>query len=83
MPSHEMAKKLSAELGKPVSADWVRKKLSAARAQFCHYLYEETAQSLESSDPRDVEQELADVGLLEYCRPYLKDKLSTGPNAAE
>jgi DNA-directed RNA polymerase specialized sigma24 family protein len=74
MPSHEMAEKLTAELARPVTAAWVRKKLEAARERFCRLLYEETAQSLESTDSNDVEQELADLGLLGYCRPFLDRK---------
>jgi RNA polymerase sigma factor (sigma-70 family) len=64
----ELAERLSQQLGKAVSAGWVRKRLFLARAKLRELIRAEVRQSL--SDPTDeaVEQELAEVGLLAYLQ---------------
>ena len=70
--SPQMAEQLSRQLGKPVSAVWVRKRLFLAREKFTDLLLEEVARSLEQATLEDLEQELADLELLDYCRPALE-----------
>jgi len=70
--SHEVAAALSPRLGKPVAAGWVRQTLHRARDQFVGFLLEEVATSLDQPSPDDLQQELADLRLLEYCRPVLE-----------
>lgn len=70
--SSEMAEKLSVQLGKPLNAPAVRKILERARERFADLLLEEISQAIESSSRQAIEEELVDLGLLEYCRPALE-----------
>ncbi|HEY2787391.1 MAG TPA: sigma factor [Fimbriiglobus sp.] len=72
--SAEMAEQLSAELGKPVNAAWVRQVLHRAREKFADILMQEVLRTLREPTVDRLEEELIDIGLLEYCRPAL-DKL--------
>jgi RNA polymerase sigma-70 factor (ECF subfamily) len=67
MASHRMAERLTAELGEPISADAVRKTLERARALFARLLVEEVACSVEPPTAERVEEELAELRLLEFC----------------
>lgn len=67
----QMAEQLAARLGKPVTPEWVRKRLHLARAKFADYLLDEVRQTLEEPTEEALEQELVDLGLLEYCRSAL------------
>jgi RNA polymerase sigma factor (sigma-70 family) len=74
MRSAEMSERLSEQLGKPVNAAWVRQMLHRARDKFADLLLEESMHTLREPTVDQLEQELIDVGLLEYCKPAL-DKL--------
>ena len=69
--SPEMAEHLSRRLGRPVSAVWVRQSLLLAREKFVGFLLEEVEASLRQPTTDHLEEELADLGLLEYCRGEL------------
>jgi hypothetical protein len=56
----------------PLSAAAFRKQLSRARAAFARALVDEVERTLATPTPEAVLEELAEVGLLEYVRPYLK-----------
>jgi hypothetical protein len=56
----------------PLSPTAFRKQLSRARAAFAQALVDEVERTLEKPTPDAVMEELADVGLLKYVRPYLK-----------
>jgi RNA polymerase sigma-70 factor (ECF subfamily) len=70
--SPQMAEQLSARLGKPVTAEWVRKRLFLAREKFTDLLLDEVARSLGDPSADEVEQELIDLGLFDYCRAALE-----------
>ncbi len=72
MRSGELAEALTAQLGKPFTAAGVRQILHRAREQFAELLLAEVQSSLDSHVREEVEAELVDVGLLEYCRPALE-----------
>jgi RNA polymerase sigma-70 factor (ECF subfamily) len=72
LPSARMAEELSPMVGKPLTAAGVRKILERARDKFADLLLEEIAQALEDPSPEQLEQELIDLGLLEYCLPALQ-----------
>jgi DNA-directed RNA polymerase specialized sigma24 family protein len=72
MRSGEMAEQLAAQLGKSFTSAGVRQVLHRARERFAKLLLEEVSNSLESLLREELEQELVDVGLLEYCRPALE-----------
>jgi RNA polymerase sigma-70 factor (ECF subfamily) len=67
--SAEMAEGLGAPLGRPVTAVWVRQTLHRARDKFADLLVHEVLQTLRSPTADQLEEELIDLGLLEYCRP--------------
>ena len=51
-----------------------RQALQRARREFALRLLAEVRASLEEPTPQALEEELADLELLEYCRPYLKQE---------
>jgi RNA polymerase sigma-70 factor (ECF subfamily) len=69
--SPEMAGRLAAQLGRPLTAVGVRQLLHRARERFAEYLLDEVAHALDSPTPEGLEDELADLNLLDYCRPAL------------
>lgn len=69
--SEQMAQELSDQLDKPVNAAWVRQTLHRAREKFAAALVDEVVQTLRQPTINELEQELIDVGLMEYCRPIL------------
>jgi len=75
--SAEMAEGLGRQLGRPVTAENVRSTLRRARAKFAAALVDEVARSLESCSPEDVRGEVAELGLLPYCRPVLDQAAGT------
>lgn len=70
--SEEMAETIGHQLGKPISAASVRQTLHRAREKFAEMLVDEVAQTLANPTLQDLEEELIDVNLLEYCRPALE-----------
>ncbi len=75
--SKEWAEHLAKALGRPYTDGAFRQALRTARKVFAERLIDEVEASV-TNDPRPqaVEEELADLQLLEYCRPYLKDRAS-------
>jgi RNA polymerase sigma-70 factor (ECF subfamily) len=74
MRSPQLAQELSARLGRPFSAVAVRQVLHRAREKFATLLLEEVAHSLESPQDERLEEELVELGLLDYCRPALEKR---------
>jgi DNA-directed RNA polymerase specialized sigma24 family protein len=70
--SPQLAEQLTAQLGRPLTADGVRQTLHRARQKFADLLLTEVAHSLENPRPEQLEQELVELGLFEYCRPALE-----------
>jgi RNA polymerase sigma-70 factor (ECF subfamily) len=70
--SEAMAEQLTAELGRPIAATWVRQSLHRAREQFAEFLFEEIRQTLADPSLDEIEQELAVTGLHTYCKPMLE-----------
>lgn len=71
LSSAQLAVELSAILGKDVTAAGVRKSLERARDLFADLLVEDIVQGLDGPSRERVEEELADLGLLEQCREAL------------
>jgi RNA polymerase sigma-70 factor (ECF subfamily) len=69
--STQLAIELSTLLNKSVSSDWVRQTLHRAREKLAEILIEEVTQTLENPTLHDLEQELIDTDLHQYCRPAL------------
>jgi RNA polymerase sigma-70 factor (ECF subfamily) len=74
LPAHEMATMLGSQLGKELTAYSVRQTLHRARLKFAELLLDEVAHSLAVCNVDEVEEELAELGLLEYCRPALEQR---------
>ena len=69
--SPEMAKQLTVALGKPLSAAAVRQLLHRSREKFAAALVEETRHSLGPAARDQLEEELAELNFLRYCRSAL------------
>jgi RNA polymerase sigma factor (sigma-70 family) len=70
--SSEMAVQLTTPLGQRVTADWVRQTLHRGREKFAEILLAEVADTLRNPTVDELEEELADLGLLCYCQGALK-----------
>jgi RNA polymerase sigma-70 factor (ECF subfamily) len=70
--SAQMAEQLAVQQGKAVTAEWVRKILERARGKFADCLLDDVAHSLDHPSTDQLEEELLDLGLLDYCRPALQ-----------
>ena len=70
--SPELAEELSRKLGRPMTAGAVRQTLHRARDKFAGFLVDEVRVSLKSPGREEVEEELAELKLLEFCKPLLK-----------
>jgi RNA polymerase sigma-70 factor (ECF subfamily) len=72
LKSGQMAEQLSGRLDRPVNAGWVRTNLHRARDLFVESLLGQVEQSLGTHSGDRLEQELIELGLLEYCRSALQ-----------
>ncbi len=69
--SAEMAEQIGTRLGRPLTVAGVRQMLHRARDRYMDLLVAEVVQTLDAPTAEQVEQELIDLGLLEFCRPAL------------
>jgi len=67
----QLAERLAPKLGRPLTAEWVHKRLHQARKKFTDLLVEEVARSLEDPSTERLAEELAELDLLERCRAAL------------
>jgi RNA polymerase sigma-70 factor (ECF subfamily) len=72
LSSAQMAEELGTRLGRPLTADWVRKAVQRAQARFADLLIEEVATSLEGGTEEELREELRELDLLRYCRSALE-----------
>lgn len=70
----QRADRVTATTGQALSPDAFRKQLSRARRLFADLLVAEIEQTLEQPTTDKVQEELAEVGLLEYLRDYLDEE---------
>lgn len=69
--SPELAAGLSQQLGREITAGNVRVMLHRARERFAELLLEEVEQSLDEPSRDDLESELVELELIDYCRAAL------------
>jgi RNA polymerase sigma-70 factor (ECF subfamily) len=69
--SHELAELMSRQQGKSISAAGFRQALSRGREMFINLVIHEVALSLQSPTREEIEQELAELNLLEQCKTAL------------
>jgi RNA polymerase sigma factor (sigma-70 family) len=79
LSSEEMAERVTALTSKPINAVTLRKVLSRAREKFARLLVDEVAHSLDRPTPDELEREVAELGLLRYCRSALPGLKGPGP----
>ncbi len=72
--SPEIAVQLSTTLGRTISAGALRMLLQRSRDRFIECLVEEVSRTQTSPTIKELEEELAELGLLEYCRHHLKPR---------
>jgi DNA-directed RNA polymerase specialized sigma24 family protein len=77
--SAELAERLSLRRGYPVKAGWVRLNLHRAREIFVKTLIDEVRNSLGEHGLPSLEDELSELGLLEYCRSTLRRRRQPPP----
>jgi len=71
MRSPELAKELERRIGRAMTAGNLRQILHRARDKFTEFLVEEVRVSLRNPSRDEVEEELGDLRLLEFCKPSL------------
>jgi RNA polymerase sigma factor (sigma-70 family) len=81
LSSPEMAARLTALLSRPLTPACVRQILHRARERFADALLDEVMDSLDTPTQENLEQELIELGLLDYCRPALKRRGGEGEAA--
>jgi DNA-directed RNA polymerase specialized sigma24 family protein len=69
--STRLAARLSEAVGRTVRPTALRQQLRRARLRFAQLLIEEIARGLDDPTPERVEEELGDIGLMEYVRDFL------------
>jgi hypothetical protein len=72
IPSHELAHHLEVRLKRTLTAGAVRQALQRSRKKFVDFLLTEVLTSMNHPTHDELEEELSDLSLLDYCRPYLK-----------
>lgn len=71
LSSEQMVHQLGSKLGPGVNTGWMRKRLHYARDKFTELLLQEVLRTLEVTTREQLEEELQDLGVLEYCRSAL------------
>lgn len=69
--SERLAARATALAGRPVSAAAFRQQLSRGRRRFAESILHEVAQTLTSPSPKELAEELAELGLWPYVKGYL------------
>ena len=74
LTSSILAERLSTQLGRPLSAGAVRQALQRSRRKYVEFLLTEVLASLNRPSQDELEEELSDLRLLDYCRPFMKPR---------
>jgi RNA polymerase sigma factor (sigma-70 family) len=83
MRSEELAARIGTLLSRPMTAPAARQSVHRAREKFAELLVEEIAQTLVDPTLADVENELLEVNLIEYCRGALERLRGAGGAASQ
>jgi RNA polymerase sigma-70 factor (ECF subfamily) len=71
LPSVKAAEQLSREIGRQLTGGAVRQAVQRSRQKFVGFLVAEVLQSMDRPSQDELEEELGDLNLLHYCRPYM------------
>ena len=74
MRAPQLAEQLTAQMGRPFTPAGVRQIIHRARERFATLLLDEVADSLENPTAEQLAEELAELRLLDYCRPALEKR---------
>ena len=74
LPSAAMAERLTAQFGRPMTAENVRKALQRSHAKFAELMLEQVVLSLTDPTVEDLDAELQALDLLKYCRSALEKR---------
>jgi hypothetical protein len=69
--SERLAARVGRLCGRTILAEAFRKQVSRARRLFAESIIAETTRTLEDPTPLRVEEELIDIGVMKYVRPFL------------
>ncbi len=69
--SSRLAARVSNFCGRTIQAEAFRKQVSRARRLFAEFLVAETVRTLHDPTPLKVEEELIDIGVMKYVKPFL------------
>lgn len=69
--SSQLATRVSRQCGRTIKPEAFRKQVSRARRLFAELLVAEIARTLENPTPLKLEEELIDIGVMKYVRPFL------------
>lgn len=69
--SARLAERVSRACGRTVTPEGFRKQVSRARRLFAELLIGETSRTLDNPTPQKVEEELIEIGVMKYVRPFL------------
>ena len=72
--SPELAEALAPKLGRSMTPGNLRQTLHRARDKFAEFLIDEVRISLREPTRDEVEEELGELKLLEFCKPALKSR---------
>ena len=75
--NRKLAKEVEARTGQTVSYANFRKTLQRARGRFAQLVYQVVAESLRDPSPDRIAEELAELGLLRYCRSAVAKRGNT------
>jgi RNA polymerase sigma-70 factor (ECF subfamily) len=78
LTSNILAERLSAKLGRPLTAGAVRQALQRSRRKYVDFLLTEVLASLNRPTQDELEEELSDLRLLDYCRPFMRPPAGSG-----
>lgn len=73
LSSQQLAEQLNEVLKQEVNAGWIRKRVHYARTRFAELLLQEVIATLENPNRDQLQEELQDLGLLEYCRTAMEN----------
>ncbi len=74
LSSGQLAERLAVTLGRPLSPGAVRQALQRSRRKYVNFLLAEVLASLSCPTQNDLEEELSDLSLLNYCRPFMRQR---------
>jgi RNA polymerase sigma-70 factor (ECF subfamily) len=75
--SSNAAPRLSRLVGRPLSPGAVRQAVQRSREKFVDFLLAEVLRSMDRPSQEELEEELGELSLLEYCRPFMKRRADT------